>query len=103
MNPKTSPQDEADQFNALVEVGDSVDYREIRGEGAATRHRTRSAAYVLSGHTAVVFLEGKVGCVCTDHCEAANGPIFITDRAAIEDAFASDQDAEDAQMLRGAA
>jgi hypothetical protein len=28
--------------------------------------RTRSAAYVLSGHTAVVFVDGVSGCVALD-------------------------------------
>lgn len=98
-----NPQADAARFNAKVKVGDAIEYREIQGEGPAAVFKTRAPAEVLGGHTAVVWLEGKVGCVCVAHCVAANGPQFITDPAAIEAAFASDQEAEDTQRLRGAA
>lgn len=61
-------QKECDKFNARVNVGDSVDYEEVIGHSVPLRYRTRSEAVVLSGHTAVVWLEGKSGCVCVSHC-----------------------------------
>jgi hypothetical protein len=57
----------ADAWNARVAIGQEVDYREI-AEAAPRRFRTSTAAEVLSGHTAVVWLAGKSGCVCVTHC-----------------------------------
>ncbi len=107
--PKCSknPQADADNFNARFKVGDTVTYREIQGEGGGEQFKVRAPAQVLGQHTAVVWLEGKAGCVCVAHCEAANAPVYascaINDRAAIEAAFGQDQDAEDMAALRGAA
>jgi hypothetical protein len=55
-------------FNRRFAVGDEVDYYEVIGLGESRRLRTRTAAEVLSGHTAVVWLDGKSGCVCCSHC-----------------------------------
>ena len=55
-------------FNRNVSVGDEVDYFEVIEDGVSKRYKTRSPAEVLSGHTAVVWLEGKSGCVCCSHC-----------------------------------
>ena len=59
-------------FNRRFAVGDEVIYYEtlddIEHTGKHLRTRTRSPAQVLSGHTAVVWLEGKSGCVCCSHC-----------------------------------
>ena len=60
-------QAEVDQFNATVPLGGEVDYFEIEG-APLKRHKTRTEAQILSGHTAVVWLEGKAGCVCVSHC-----------------------------------
>lgn len=57
------------EFNAQVKVGDLVRYREIRGEGEGTLYRTQVAAEILQGHSAVVWLAGKTGCVLIAHCE----------------------------------
>jgi hypothetical protein len=65
---RPDPQKMADLFNARVKVGDSVEYTEVVGMGKPTVYTTRTAAEVLSGHTAVVWLEGKSGCVCVSHC-----------------------------------
>lgn len=54
-------------WNARVKLGDMVEYRSYP-EAPPQRFRTRTAAQVLSGHTAVVWLEGKAGCVCCDAC-----------------------------------
>ena len=49
-----------DAWNRLWPVGTVVDLRMDSGE--VRRTKTRSAAQVLSGHTAVIWLEGVSGC-----------------------------------------
>jgi hypothetical protein len=58
-------------WNSRHPVGTFVRYyRRIHPrEDLAGVFRTRSAAQVLSGHTAVVWLEGVSGCVCLDAVE----------------------------------
>lgn len=53
-------QAQCDQWNEAVEVGAPVILSKDLDEEVETR--TRSAAQILSGHTAVVWLEGIVGC-----------------------------------------
>ena len=60
-------QAEVEAFNARVPLGAEVDYFEYEG-APLVRHKTRTEAQILSGHTAVVWLAGKSGCVCTSHC-----------------------------------
>jgi hypothetical protein len=57
-------------FNKRFKIGDEVIYT---GYPGATPHRltTRTEASVLSGHTAVVWLNGKSGCVAVSHCKEA--------------------------------
>lgn len=64
---KPNPQAEADKFNTNIPVGSLVEFRNFPGE-EAKQYRTRTPAEVLSGHTAVVWLDGKSGCVCCSHC-----------------------------------
>ena len=64
-------QKECDRFNKRVPVGSLVEYSEILGDPPVGQFKTRTAAQVLSGHTAVVWLEGKSGCVCVEHCTPA--------------------------------
>jgi hypothetical protein len=59
---------ECERFNNTVQVGDFVEYSEVRGDPPQGVFKTRTQAQVLSGHTAVVWLEGKAGCVCVSHC-----------------------------------
>lgn len=68
MRRAANPQKAVDAFNAMVKIGDEVIYYEVIGDGKPQRLRTRTEAQVLSGHTSVVWLEGKSGCVCTSHC-----------------------------------
>jgi hypothetical protein len=49
-------------WNTAVSVGQWVDYRSDP-YAEPQRFKTRCRAEVLSGHTAVVWLEGKSGCV----------------------------------------
>lgn len=63
--------DEADQWNKTVKVGDEVIYLAHPG-AEPQRFKTRSEARVLEGHTAVLFLEGKSGCVAVGACHPAS-------------------------------
>jgi uncharacterized protein involved in copper resistance len=56
------------EWNASHGVGTTVSYEEIRGDGETFRGKSKSEAQVLSGHSAVIWLEGKSGCVSLDHC-----------------------------------
>jgi hypothetical protein len=51
-------------FNARHPVGSGVVVRKDDGTGILTE--TRSKAQVLSGHTAVIWLEGMSGCYLLD-------------------------------------
>lgn len=57
-----NPMAQVAAFNNLVHVGQEVDYRSDP-HADPVRFKTRCHAEVLSGHTAVVWLEGKSGCV----------------------------------------
>ncbi len=66
-------QDLVDQWNTQVPIGTTVDYFSARwNQEPKIRTKTRSAAYVLSGHTAVVMLDGVSGCVAISHCVVVN-------------------------------
>ncbi|WP_446903030.1 hypothetical protein [Burkholderia sp. YIM B11467] len=67
MNRRPNPQKAVDDWNARVQVGATIQYSEVRGDAPKT-FTTRTAAEVLSGHTAVVWLNGKSGCVAISHC-----------------------------------
>lgn len=66
---RPNPQKEVDAFNARVMVGDLIEYSEVIGMTEPKRFNTATEAQVLSGHTAVVWLEGKSGCVAVSHCK----------------------------------
>lgn len=57
-------------WNELYPIGTQVEYHPIIGDPEHRITRTRSAAYVLSGHTAVVFVEGISGCVALEAVRA---------------------------------
>lgn len=57
-------QQQCDRFNAHYPVGQVVTLRKDSGDGFATV--TRSRAEVLSGHSAVIWLEGVSGCYQLD-------------------------------------
>jgi hypothetical protein len=59
---KLNPNIAVAAWNNAVNVGQWVDYRSYP-EADPVRFKTRSRAEVLSGHTPVVWLEGKCGCV----------------------------------------
>jgi hypothetical protein len=55
-------------WNATVPIGTLVEYHPVIGEPAHRMRKTRTAAQILSGHTAVVWLEDESGCVALDAC-----------------------------------
>lgn len=53
-------------WNSKNPVGTLVGYSSVIGERPKLWTRTRCEAYVLSGHTAVTFIDGVAGCVALD-------------------------------------
>jgi hypothetical protein len=58
-----------DRWNAANPVGTPVRYWTSVREGDGKRSTTITDAQLLSGHTAVVWVEGEPGCVCLSHVE----------------------------------
>lgn len=52
-----------DDWNSKHRPGVEVIYHPVIGEAAGLLTKTTGEAYVLGGHTAVVFVEGVSGCV----------------------------------------
>lgn len=67
-NRLIDPVAEAEAFNAAVKVGDTIEFR-AHPEAEPKRFTTSTPAEVLGGHSAVVWLNGKSGCVATSHCK----------------------------------
>lgn len=61
---KRLTQKDCDRWNAKHQVGDAVDVRMDSGE--VKRTTTRSPAEMLSGHTAVIWLNNISGCYMLD-------------------------------------
>lgn len=61
---------ECRRWNEQNPVGTTVEYHPVMGKPEHRLRKTRGPAYVLSGHTAVVFLEGESGCVALAACVA---------------------------------
>ncbi|WP_221142429.1 hypothetical protein [Rhizobium lentis] len=61
-----------DAFNARVSVGSAVKLKKDSGEIIETK--TRSRAEVLSGHSAVTWLEGISGCYLLDRVTSVDTP-----------------------------
>lgn len=78
-------QKQCDKWNAANEVGTTVVYEETRGEGETFRGKSKSEAQVLGGHSAVIWLEGKSGCVALDHCIALAAEAVPVIRLELED------------------
>jgi hypothetical protein len=60
-------QKRCDEWNALHPVGTAV---ELTKDAGVVTTKTRSAAEVLSGHSAVVWLEGVSGCYALERVRA---------------------------------
>lgn len=63
-------QAECDKFNAANVVGTDV-FVKLDGVDEPFRTKTRSAAEILSGHSAVIWLENVSGCYLLDRVSAA--------------------------------
>lgn len=73
MARQKSPQKIIDDWNAKYPAGTIVDL--IRDNGKTKRTITRSKAHLLSGHTAVIWLEGVTGCYALERVKAVNTEI----------------------------
>lgn len=67
---KRLTQKDCDTWNAKHQIGAPVNVRMDNGE--TTRTVTRSKAEMLSGHTAVIWLEGISGCYMLDRVKAVH-------------------------------
>lgn len=63
-------QDVVDAWNERHSVGTPVRYWTFIREGDGKLSKTRSEAQLLSGHTAVVWVDGEPGCIALSHVEA---------------------------------
>lgn len=59
-------QTRCENWNKVFPVGTPVNYHSVIGESKHISTKTRSEAFILSGHTAVVFVENVSGCVALD-------------------------------------
>jgi hypothetical protein len=62
--PAKTLQKQVDTWNSRHRVGTSVQYR--KDDQSIVTTKTRSEAYVLSGHTSVILVEGIDGCVALE-------------------------------------
>jgi hypothetical protein len=58
-----------DRWNARHPVGTPVIYHPVIGEKAGRSTKTTMPASILSGHSAVLFVEGVAGCVALEAVE----------------------------------
>lgn len=58
------------EWNEKYPVGTEVEYHPVIDEPEHRIRTTRTEAQVLSGHTAVIWLNGERGCVCLEACKA---------------------------------
>ena len=63
-------QKQCDKWNAKSPIGTAVSYESIVGRGETFRGKSSSEAEVMGGHSAVIWLYGKSGCVSLAHCTA---------------------------------
>ncbi len=56
-------------WNDRYPIGSEVKFHPVIGRDAHRVCKTKSNAYVLSGHTPVISLEGVPGCVALEACE----------------------------------
>lgn len=87
-------QAQVDEFNEVYPIGTAVRaWRGVRGGGGGIDTKTRSAAYVLSGHTPVVCVDGVAGCIALTHILPLVGRVCrqcgcTDDRACVVDGVA---------------
>jgi len=71
--PLAALQRECDQFNERFPVGQRVTVHLDCGDSVSTQ--TRSKAEVLSGHSAVIWLDGIAGCYLLDRVTPITGEV----------------------------
>lgn len=65
-------------WNVKHPVGTMVSFEEVVGRGESHRGESTTEAQVIGGHSAVIWIEGKSGCVSLDHCTAvAAEPVAV--------------------------
>jgi hypothetical protein len=64
------PEQVVEEWNAAYPIGTPVVYQSVQGDRAKDNKQTatRSAAWVLGGHTPVVMVNGIAGGVAISHC-----------------------------------
>lgn len=67
-----SPINQSAAWNLAHSIGTRVRYFPVVDGIRYVETTTRSEAFVLSGHTAVVFIEGVSGCVALDALEVVS-------------------------------
>jgi hypothetical protein len=70
---KVSPRKLVADWNAKHPIGTEVCFHPVIGRSECRAGKTTSLAWVLSGHTAVVFLSSERGCVAIEACE----PVYV--------------------------
>jgi len=65
-------QRQVELFNHGIPEGSPVTYK--RDDGSVLRTKTRSSAYMMSGHTPVVFVDGIAGCVLLNRVSPITAP-----------------------------
>lgn len=64
---------QAEKFNETTPIGTPVRYWPGVCEGEGIESKTRSAAWVLGGHTAVVQVEDLGACIALSHVQRLKG------------------------------
>jgi hypothetical protein len=59
---------QVENWNLKWPIGTEVDFHPVIDNPVCRRRKTRSKADILSGHTAVIWLEGESGCVALEAC-----------------------------------
>lgn len=59
-------------WNQAHPIGTLVQFHPVIGGRGYRERTTRSEAYVLSGHTAVIMLDGESGCVALEACRVVD-------------------------------
>jgi hypothetical protein len=66
---RLSPVKQCERFNRDYPIGTTVAFYPVIGGTAFRIRKTSTKAEVLSGHTAVVWLDGESGCVALEACK----------------------------------
>lgn len=62
-----SKNNKIEKFNASFPIGTEVIFKNLIGDSNRVITKVKSKAFLLSGHTPVVFLDNIQGCVSIEH------------------------------------